>query len=279
MHRHGFRNAVETRSELHFLQALAAQLPAERIAVPMPIAARDGELVVEVDGRHCDLLSWVDGRVLRPTRGLGLAGTALLGESLGRLHGFAERWRPPAGVELPTWDYEAFFTEASPYRPRGLRALMSREDWTVFRDVAAQTRAVFALLDGLDGAKGIIHADFILLNCHFTRRGRGWKVGVIDFDDLGWGYFLYDLAPLLGNLADFPRYRPMRDAFLAGYRSVRDLPTEIERHLPVLMAARHAVACLWAAGIDRSEGAGVPVRKHIAIRLELMRACLALAKS
>lgn len=156
---------------------------------------------------------------------------------------------------------------------------MSREDWSLFQDVVERAQAVFSRLDRVPRSTGLIHADFILLNCHFRRQGGRWTVGVIDFDDLGWGYFLYDLAPLLGNLFDYPGYLPRRDAFLEGYRSVRELPRELEAELPVLMAARHAAACLWAAGIDRREGAGVPVRKHIAIRLELMRDCLALAKS
>jgi Ser/Thr protein kinase RdoA (MazF antagonist) len=275
VHRPGFRTRAQIRSELAFLRDLHEHLAGTRVTVPRPVAARSGDLVVDVAGRRCDLLSWVEGSVLRPGRGLGLAGSRLLGEALGRIHGFAERWSPPSAFDLPSWDADAFFTKASPYRPRALRSTMSRDDWRLFQTVAEETRTVFSRLDGLPTTTGIIHADFILLNCHFVRRGRGSSVGVIDFDDLGRGYFLYDLAPLLGNLADFPGYRPRRDSFLAGYRSVRDLPVELEAYLPVLMAARHAAACLWAAGIDRSEGAGVPVREHVATRMELARACLA----
>ena len=249
------------------------------MTVPKPVAAPSGDVVIEIGGRRCDLLSWLDGRVLRPRRGLGLSGSSLLGEALARIHAFGERWRPPSAFDLPRWDHAALFTDDSPYRPRRLRSFLSPDDRQLFQTVADETQTILSRLDGLPGTTGIIHADFILLNCHFAKRGGAWNVGVIDFDDLGWGYFLYDLAPVLGNLADFPGYRRRRDAFLAGYRSVRDLPVELEAHLPVLMAARHAAACLWAAGIDRSEGAGVPVREHVAIRMELARACLALATS
>jgi Ser/Thr protein kinase RdoA (MazF antagonist) len=277
VHRPGFRTESETRSELLFLRELWEHLRGTHVTVPQPVAARDGELVTTVESRHCDLLTWVDGRVLRPRRGLGPRGVTLLGEALGRIHEFGEHWERPPAFELPHWDHAALCTEASPYRPRPIDEFMSPEDWDLFRHVAEKTREVFKTLDLYAGSTGIIHADFILLNCHFARRGRGWRVAIIDFDDLGWGYFLYDLCPLLGNLADFPGYAVMRDAFLAGYRSIRDLPAELEVHLPVLMAARHAAACLWAAGIDRSEGAGVPVREHLAIRMELVRECLALA--
>jgi Ser/Thr protein kinase RdoA (MazF antagonist) len=109
-----------------------------------------------------------------------------------------------------------------------------------------------------------------------VREAGSW--GVLDFDDLGWGYFLYDLCPLLGNLAEFPRYPVTRRAFLAGYRSVRPLPRALERHLPVLMAARHMSACLWVIGIERTHGTGPPVAEHIAYRMEAARHCLALGR-
>jgi Ser/Thr protein kinase RdoA (MazF antagonist) len=66
----------------------------------------------------------------------------------------------------------------------------------------------------------VIHADYILGNCRF----RGRTPGVLDFDDCGWGYFLYDLAPLLGNLSDSDGFPSLARAFLAGYRRAGALP-------------------------------------------------------
>jgi Ser/Thr protein kinase RdoA (MazF antagonist) len=92
--------------------------------------------------------------------------------------------------------------------------------------------------------------------------------------------FLYDLAPLLGNLSDSARFRVLARAFLEGYRRVRALPAGAEADLPVLMAARHAASCLWAAGLAR-HGSGVGASavdpgRHITVRLAEMRRCLAL---
>jgi Ser/Thr protein kinase RdoA (MazF antagonist) len=262
---------------LRFLALLHERLRGTRISVPQPVRARDGELVVEVAERHCDLLTWLDGRVLRPGRGLGPQGAHLLGEALGRIHNTAEQIES-SELELPCWDADGMFTAASPFRPGPLEDFMSASDWRLFREVEERTRAVFESLDRRGDAFGVIHSDFILLNCHFVRRASGWEVGVLDFDDLGWGYFLYDLCPLLGNLAEFPNYTAMRRAFLAGYRSVRSLPGELETHLPTLMAARHASTCLWVAGIERTHGTGPPVVEHIAYRMDAIRHCLATAK-
>jgi Ser/Thr protein kinase RdoA (MazF antagonist) len=135
---------------------------------------------------------------------------------------------------------------------------------------------VFAQLADEPEARGVVHFDFILGNCHLRRDGTGWHAGIIDFDDCGRGYLLYDLCPLLGNLADFPGYPTRRRAFLAGYRSVRHLPTAWEAHLPLLMAARHVQCCLWTAQLEQTTGTGPPAADHIAMRMDLVRHCLSL---
>lgn len=227
VHRPGFRTLAQTRSELQFLRVLDNELRASGVRVPRLLVALDGDLVVEaavalrrrVIRRHCDLLTRIEGRVLRPTRGLGPRHTFRLGEALGRIHSVARAFEPPVGFKLPRWDADAMFTATSPFRPGHLGRLLSREDWKLIRQVEERTRAVFAELDRSGARQHVIHADYILGNCLFSRRGNAWQLGVLDFDDLGWGYAAYDLCPLLGNLADFPNYGTLRRFFLEGYRS------------------------------------------------------------
>lgn len=275
LHRPEYRSANETRSELRFLQALSPRLKGTRIRVPEPIATRDGDLVVEVGGRHASVLTWVDGRELKPTRGLGPRSTFLLGEALARNHCVADEFDPSGHFELPRWDAETMFASSSPFQPGPMEDFLAADDWRLFREVAERTRATFAKLDAMPNAWGIIHNDFILINCRFARRAGGWMLGVLDFDDLGWGYYLYDLAPLLDNLADFPAsYAALSRAFLAGYRSIRPLPRSLETHLPTLMAARHAVTLTWLAAKRRRGETDLPIERHVGYRMELMRRCL-----
>lgn len=162
-----------------------------------------------------------------------------------------------------------------PIAPAPFTELLSRADLAVFETVAEQTAQIFDSLGTDSDAFGLIHMDFILGNCHTSRNSRGWSVGVIDFDECGWGHFLYDLAPVMGNLSDYPHFRQLRSAFLEGYRSVRALPVELEKHLPVLIAARHAAQCLWAAGLVHSNGsAEVDTTEHIQFRMHEVRRCL-----
>jgi Ser/Thr protein kinase RdoA (MazF antagonist) len=264
VHRPEYRTAAHVRSELKFLSADAET----GVRVPEPVPTRDGAVVV--DGETvCDLLTWVDGEVLRPGRGLGIEATRALGDALGRIHAVAEAFVAPEALELPRWDGETMFT--------GIRDdLLDDAQRTTLSTVVGQTNETLDALQREGSPYGPLHFDFILGNCHLARRGGRWSAGVIDFDDLGWGHLLYDLAPLLGNLVEFPGYRARRRAFLDGYRGVRALPEASERHLPVLMAARHAASCAWLFEIHRTTGDGPPIDRHLAYRFDEMRRCLAL---
>lgn len=284
VHRTGYRTPIQIRSELDFVRAAGAELRGDP-ALPLPVPDRHGELVVDADHdgdrRSCNLLHWLDGRMLAPGDGLGVGGVRQLGRALGRLHNAAAAYRPPPGFELPVWDADGMFTAAaSPFRPvLGVKDVLAPKDRGLFDEIADGTRAVFEALGRGADAFGVTHIDFILGNCFLRRSRFGWNVSVFDFDDCGWGYFLYDLCPLLGNLAGYPgaipgnpAYPRLRDEFLTGYRSARQLPVEWEKYLPLLMAARHANHCLLTARPDVSNTPAADA----AWRMSLARHCLEL---
>lgn len=287
VHRAGYRTAEQIRSELTFLRAVDTALAGDP-ALPEPVADRRGELVVDVavDGerRLCDLLTWLDGRSLSVDSGLDAGGLWALGRALGRLHNASASFRPPSDFALPRWDADGMFTaSASPFRPAlALFDVLSPADRASFEDIADRARAAFDALGRGGDAYGVAHIDYILGNC-FLRpadgRPGGWDVGVFDFDDCGWGYFAYDLCTVLGNLAgypgpvkDNPAYPALRDAYFAGYRSVRPLPDEWERLVPLMLAARNANHCLLTARPDVSD----TPREDAAWRMGMARSCLEL---
>lgn len=291
VHRPRYRLPEHTSAELSFLTAVHEPLAGVDVRVPAPFRTITGALSTTLrlppsDGAaedgpaqelHCDLLSWVDGEVRRPGTGLGLRGAHWIGRAMAHLHRASESFVPPDGFVLPGWDAEAMFTERSPYRPGPFRERLSPADLSVFDTVADLTGRIFETLGRDRDTFGIVHHDFILGNCHPVRTARGWSVGVIDFDECGWGHYLYDLAPVMGNLSDYPHFRQLRAAFLEGYRSVRPLPESLVAHLPVLMAARHAGQCLWAAGLADSNGSPeVDTTDHITFRMAEVRRCLAM---
>lgn len=276
VHRAGYRTAANTSAELTYLRDLGETLIVGCVEVPHPVPTRAGDLVVEVSNdQHCDLLTWVDGEVRRPENGLDVGAVRQVGRALALMHNAADEITAPPG--LPRWDADGMFTAAAcPFRPlMDIDELLSTADRADFDDIADHTREIFA---DLRTDFGIIHCDYILGNIHLSKDGSEWRVGVFDFEDCGLGCHLYDLCPLLGNLAGYPAdtYNPdypvLRDALLSGYRSARPLPVEWERHLPVLMAARHANRCFLTAGLNVSP----TPREDAAWRMDLARLSLQL---
>lgn len=270
VHRPHFREARHTRSELLFMEYLSKQLPDIDIPEPIPTLAGDFVLGLDDDGdRHCDLQTWVDGTSLSADDGLDEEAAHLLGRTLAQLHDAAAAYQPSPDFALPRWDGDGMFhADASPFRPLLRRdEILSEADLRDFADIEHRTREVFAELDQHPNVYGIIHFDYILGNVHLTRLNNAWHTGVIDFDDCGYGYFLYDLGPVLGNLIHYPF---LQSALIRGYSQIRQLPPGWHQHLRIMMAARHTTMCYWTAGL----GVSPTPREDARWRMQLARAAL-----
>jgi Ser/Thr protein kinase RdoA (MazF antagonist) len=173
----------------------------------------------------------------------------LLGEITARMHGHAEAWRPPGGFERPRWDLDA--------------ALGPRPTWGSWRDgpgLDPDTADVLAAAESLvvrrltrfgagRGRFGLIHADLRLANLLVD----GERAAVIDFDDCGAGWFLYDLATALSFLELAPEAPELVDAWLTGYRRERAVSDDEEREIPTFVMLRRLLLVAWIgshAGTD-----------------------------
>jgi len=180
-----------------------------------------------------------------------------LGQLIARLHEHTSHWQPPPGFTRRHWDWEGLFGDAA-----GLN-LPSSEVWALvpdryrapFETVAGQIRQVMDKLGQEPSAFGLIHADLFLGeegNVLFHKD----QARPIDFDDCGFGYWVYDLAVPLAHWQKSPLWAAYRQALLDGYTRVRPLPrAPLARpqlgRLDLFMAARHVSEILWA--IDQAQ--------------------------
>jgi Ser/Thr protein kinase RdoA (MazF antagonist) len=88
---------------------------------------------------------------------------------------------------------------------------------------------------------GLIHADLHQGNYPFHQD----QVSAIDFDDCGWGHFIYDLAVTLSEVSVLGNYSALRNGLLAGYQRVRPLPAGLDAHLPAFLALRELKLMMW----------------------------------
>lgn len=246
--RPGYRSRAEQLSELHWLAAMDRA----GLSVPQPVASLSGALLETVAGQDADLVGWLPGQPL------GRTGAPLsqpdapvifhrLGAEIARLHNACDDWAPPEGFARHHWNTEGLVGNAplwgrfwdNPTLDAPTRQLLMR-----FRDLARAE--LDRLVDTLD--YGLIHADLVRENVLID----GATIRLIDFDDGGFGYRLFDIATaLIKNLAE-PGFEGLKAALLAGYRRHRPLD---DRPLELFMALRAATYVGWIVPRMEDEGA------------------------
>ena len=253
IHRYAYHSDAELRSELQWLDALAA----DGIAVPRILPTRDGALFATVqvpevpEPRQVDIFAWVDGRQLGSVEsGVNLDTDAVrsvyhtIGALAARLHEQATRWTLPEGFARHAWDADGL-AGPEPFWGRfwelaslsdGERALLVRAREAVHAGLSAYGH------DPENQARyGLIHADLVAENVLVD----GAEIRLIDFDDAGFGWHLFELATALYFESDAPHFDAAFAAIIEGYRSVRPLPDAQIAHMPLFFAARSFTYLGW----------------------------------
>ena len=249
LHRPGYNSAAELEAERVWTGALRAA----GLAAPEPLPARDGRAFVaqpvEATGetRLAGVTRWIDGEVLddfleSPDRtGERPLWFHRLGALVARTHLQSEAWTPPPGFVRPWLDADGLMGPAPRWGPFWDHAALSAEDREL---VLAARDLLYARLSALPkepAVFGMIHADLHPGNLLVREDG----LAIIDFDDAAFGWRMYDIAVALTHQQAAPDFAAVRDAFLAGYREVRDLPEAEAAQLPQFLLVRDLVQLGW----------------------------------
>ena len=71
---------------------------------------------------------------------------------------------------------------------------------------------------------------------------------LIDFDDCGFGWYLYDFATAVSFIEDHPQLPQLKSSWLEGYRKWR-VPSELEiQELDTLIMLRRLALLAWIGG-------------------------------
>lgn len=165
------------------------------------------------------------------------------------------------------WDAEGLVGENALWGDAtGIRGLTNEQ-----RDQLVQVRAVMLnMLEQLGASAdvyGTIHADFTPENV-LVHDG---KLIVIDFDDFGDGWYLFDLATVLLWFLEHPQYETYRRALLVGYREHRELTAEHEALLQLFLVARGYTYLGWAATRPETDTAEFLANEITPLVLKLAR--------
>lgn len=256
LHRKGYRSNAELCSELQWMDAVAKG----GLNVPCPITSTLGDLVHVVDGCQVDVLCWLAGAPI------GVARTNLLhedraglfraiGREMATLHAVSDAWQRPPGFTRWAWDREGLLGETPVWGRFWDNPTLTEDEKDLFetlRQVAEQDLGEReAFMD-----YGLIHADLVRENVIVDHE----KIQLIDFDDGGFGFRLFDLATTLVKFTNEPHYSLLKSSLLEGYRSVRPIDTGA---FDLVMALRAATYVGWIIERLGEEGALARNRRNI----------------
>ncbi len=246
IHRVGYHSREAIASELAWARALRE---AGVVPTPIPEPGVDGALIQEAGGRHLVLFAWEAGT--EPGIGDALLGPfEALGAVTARMHRHARGWQRPEGFTRLTWDFETSLGEGAPHWGRwrdGMGLDPAKAD--LFGRTVALIGTRLAAYGKAPDRFGLIHCDLRLANLLID----GDVVKVIDFDDCGFGWFMYDAATPVSFYEHEPQVPALISAWLRGYRSQCPLPDADAAEIPTFVMLRRLLLVAWIGSHAETE--------------------------
>lgn len=240
VHRTDYHAPGAVASELAWLQALRRD---EGLLTPAVYPAADGREVVDIRlgelTRQTVLFEWLPG--IEPPQDQLTEKFELLGQISARMHRHARAWNRPEGFVRFCWDFDCCVGAT----PRWGRWQDGIGVGPAERDVLERAAAMMQRRLGEFGMApdrfGLIHADMRLTNLLVS----GSDIQVIDFDDCGFGWFLFDLGAALSFIEHDPRVPDLCDAWLRGYAAVSPIPPRDVAEIPTFILLRRLQLVSW----------------------------------
>ncbi|MGZ4651381.1 MAG: phosphotransferase enzyme family protein [Kineosporiaceae bacterium] len=254
VNRPGYHSRPAIESELAWIRALRDD---DVVRTPHVVHSRDDQRVVtgtHPDGeqRNAVMFEWVPGT--EPPEDRLVEDFEELGTITARLHLHTRTWRRPDWFTRFRWDYE--------------RSVGADGHWGRWEDgmgvgpaeheqlgrLSARLRQRLAAFGTGPDRFGLIHADMRLANL-LVDDGPGHErsVSVIDFDDCGFGWYMYDLGSSVSFIEHDPRVPEMTDSWVRGYRSVAPLPDDDAAELPTFVLLRRLLLVAWIGSHSDTE--------------------------
>jgi Ser/Thr protein kinase RdoA (MazF antagonist) len=249
LHRPGYHTLAELESERLWTQALRQA----GISAPHAVAAVDGRHFVPVavpaldETRYAGVARWTAGEVLSLVMADETQGANLprwfeqLGQIQAAMHNQSSAWRAPEAFtrhhldcdgllgEAPFWGR---FWESPVFAPQERAAVLATRE---------RLRSALQRYGKSATTYSVIHADLHPGNILID----GGRLSVIDFDDSGFGWHMYDAAVVLFYHQQSDAFPVLRDAFFRGYRATRALSDQDEAMLPLFLLIRGMAQIGW----------------------------------
>lgn len=257
VHREGYHSKRAIGSELAWLMALRQD---GAVTTPKPVKGRDGEIIQSVTlpglaQRHAVLFDWETGA--EPDESELLGPFVVLGAATARMHLHSRGWTRPKDFERLTWDFDGAFGKVQHWGSWRDGMGLDAKKTTLFQHAVDLIEKRLQAFGKGHERFGLIHCDMRLANLLID----GQETKVIDFDDCGFSWYLYDCATALSFIEHRPDVPQLIEAWVKGYRTVAALSAEDEHEIPTFVLFRRLLLVAWIgshAETDLAKSMGVP---------------------
>lgn len=243
VHRERYHSRRAIECELAWLDALSAD---EIVATPQYYLGHDGHAIQKahvegvIDERYMVLFHFVKGQAPKESDDM-IEGFEQLGVMAARCHRHVTSWQKPENFERLTWDLNAVFGDNAiwgnwrdaPQVNGTIKGVLNRVEVTIKERLARYGKA--------PERYNLIHADMRFANLLIDEEA----IRLIDFDDSGFGWFMYDFAAAVSFMEDDPRIPLMKAAWLSGYRCVREISAVDEAEIDTFIMLRRMALLAW----------------------------------
>lgn len=241
VHRTDYHTQEAIESELAWVSALRNQ---KIVRTPAFLPTVSGDSVAigrlgEGDERFVCRFEWIDGN--EPSEERLAQDFEQLGAITARLHEHSRNWERPQSFTRFTWDFNTALGDAGHWGSWKDAMGMDSEALAILEPCVEKIQARLNLWGKSEDRWGLVHADMRLANLLVD----GDAVAVIDFDDCGFSWFMYDLASSLSFIEHEPYVPELIDSWLRGYRTEVPVSSAEEQELRTFVMFRRMLLLAW----------------------------------
>lgn len=250
IHRKGYHTIDGVRSEIAWMQALREDMELE---TPQALEGLNGEFLQlipdsdESEPRMIVLFEFVEGK--EPDATDLVVAAEQLGFITAQLHKHAKQWELPNYFQRQHWDLEGAFGQ----NPNWGHWLAGFDQNTQGLEIVQKAELkMHERLNTFGKSKnkyGLIHSDFRSANL-LIHEG---STKILDFDDCGFGWYLYDLGSSLTFLENHENIQEIIKSWLNGYFMISNLTEEEFNQIPTFMMLRRLILMGWAGSHPTTE--------------------------
>lgn len=241
VHRPHYHTQEEIESELLWIDSLRA---AQVVVTPKPIPLVNGGTIAKFeqdgDSRHMVAFEFMPGEEPSTETALS-AGFRQLGAITAQLHNHTINWTLPERFTRKTWNFDTTIGASPHWGHWETCPELTPDDKELLSESVAIIKTKLDDFGCGPERFGLIHADLRLANLLADND----RLAVIDFDDCGFGWYVYDFASAISFIEEDPQVPELLQAWVSGYKDVAELSEADEKMIPIFIMLRRIMLTAW----------------------------------